>query len=163
MTSEMVKACVNSADLFICLCLTSTKKKLPSVCVLTLFSHLLHVSLFAVTIPSWKGCEHPHILQNAPSVTGKKRCPKMGFLLRASILLRPGTLQRQQRRFGPCQMPPEASAWPFISKEKRTEKIPSERPANFRRTPEKAQPAPSSIVSCSASPLSRFHPSYNRC
>lgn len=55
----------------------------------------------------------------------------MGFLSGASASLLPGTLQGKQRRFGPFQMSPEASVWPFISKEQLTKRTRLERPADF--------------------------------
>lgn len=60
MTSEIVWAYVNSADGFLSARVSFHEhtQKMPSLGVFTLFPHLLSISLFAVTIPSWRGIEH---------------------------------------------------------------------------------------------------------
>lgn len=146
MTSEMVKTYVNSADRFLSACVSLPQEKLPSVSIFTLFSHLLHVSLLTVTIPCWKGCEYHQLLSAHPLkltfCDWKKRSPKTGILICASILLHPGTPQCKQRQFGPFQMSPEASVWPFTSKEKLTKKIQSKRRANFSSNHQKKHSMP---------------------
>lgn len=129
MTSEMVKACVNSDRFYLLVPHFHQKNIAFCLCIYIIFSSSPCVSVCSNN-SQLKGLQaSPHPLK-CPFYDWIKRCPRMGFLLRASILLRPGTLRRQQPHFGPCQTPPEASVRPFISKEKRTEKIPSKRPAN---------------------------------
>lgn len=89
-------------SLFICLCLASTKKKLPSAYRCAIFSPLLRVSPFAVTIPSRKGREY-HQLPSAPPLKWTfchwdKRWPKSGFSSRASILSRHSALSKCHQR-----------------------------------------------------------------
>lgn len=133
MTSVMGKAYVNSADRFLSASASLPPKKLPSVCIFTLISHLLHVSVFAGTIPSWKSCITSFfqcILRNGPSVMGA-RSPKWDFWSAPQV----------------CCVGP-ASNWPLpnitrgICVAVITKKIQSKRPATSAAIPRKSRAWP---------------------
>lgn len=146
MTSEMVKAYVNSADRFLSACVSLPPKKIAfclyiyiifsSTPCISVYSNNSQLKRLRVSPASFSTSSKTDLLWL------EKRSPETGFLICASILLHPGTLQCKQRQFGPFQMSPEASVWPFISKEKHTKKIRSKRPANFSSNHQKKHSLP---------------------